>query len=164
MQMTAIYPGTFDPITSGHVDVVTRAATMFARIKVAVARNPGKSPFFDLDERVSLARTALSALDNVEVISFAGLLVECAREHRARVIVRGLRAVSDFEYEVQLAGMNRRLAAEVETVFIAAAQQHAFVSSSLVREIARLGGDVAEFVPPNVKAALDQYLARRRTG
>lgn len=155
MHVTAIYPGTFDPITNGHVDVVSRASLMFECLKVAVAVNAGKTPAFGIEERVGMARAALAELPNVEVLSFSNLLVDCAREHNARVIIRGLRAVSDFEYEVQLAGMNRRLSPQVETVFIASSQEYAFLSSSLIREIARLGGDVSEFVPANVKAALD---------
>ena len=154
MHITAVYPGTFDPITKGHIDVVARASCMFDEIKVAVASSPSKAPYFELDERVSLATKALQGLANVEVISFSGLLVECAKQNDASVIIRGLRAVSDFEFEVQLAGMNRRLSADVETVFIAASQEYAFLSSSLIREISRLGGDVTEFVPPNVNAAL----------
>jgi pantetheine-phosphate adenylyltransferase len=154
MQITAVYPGTFDPITKGHIDVVTRASSMFDEIKVAVASSPSKAPFFALDERVAQATSALQGLSNVEVISFSGLLVDCAKDNDARVIIRGLRAVSDFEFEVQLAGMNRRLSADVETVFIAASQEYAFLSSSLILEIARLGGDVTEFVPSNVNAAL----------
>ena len=157
MQVTAIYPGTFDPITNGHIDVVRRASTMFNPIKVAVAVSPGKTPFFALEDRVQMASEALAGIADVEVISFANLLVDCAREQQAQVIIRGLRAVSDFEYEVQLAGMNRRLSPRVETVFIAAAQEHAFLSSSLIREIARLGGDVHEFVPANVHAALARH-------
>lgn len=158
MAITAIYPGTFDPVTKGHLDVATRAAKVFDRLLVAVALNPGKAPFFQLDERLALARLVLAGLQNVEVISFDNLLVDCARDNHAQVIIRGLRAVSDFEFEVQLAGMNRRLNANVDTVFIAAAQEHAFLSSSMVREIATHGGDVTEFVHPAVKAALDQRL------
>ncbi len=154
MRITAVYPGTFDPITKGHVDVVARACSMFDEIKVAVASSPSKAPFFELQQRVELATNALRGLRNVKVISFSGLLVDCARENNASVIIRGLRAVSDFEFEVQLAGMNRRLSANIETVFIAASQEYAFLSSSLIREIARLGGDVTEFVPANVNAAL----------
>ena len=154
MHITAVYPGTFDPITKGHVDVVTRASAMFDEIKVVVASSPAKAPFFELQQRVELATTALRGLTNVKVISFAGLLVDCAKDNNASVIVRGLRAVSDFEFEVQLAGMNRRLSANIETVFIAATQEYAFLSSSLIREIARLGGDVTEFVPSNVNDAL----------
>jgi len=159
MRITAVYPGTFDPVTKGHIDVVTRASTMFDEIKVAVASSPSKAPFFGLDERVSLATSALQGLPNVEVISFSGLLVDCAKQNNASVIIRGLRAVSDFEFEVQLAGMNRRLSVDVETVFIAASQEYAFLSSSLIREISRLGGDVTEFVPANVNAALIAHSA-----
>ena len=158
MEVTAIYPGTFDPITNGHIDVIHRAGKMFDTIKVSVAANPGKSPFFSIEERVSLARAALAHLDNVHVISFSNLLVDCAREQGAKVIVRGLRAVSDFEYEVQLAGMNRRLSPDIETVLIASSQDYGFLSSSLIREIARLSGDVSAFVPANVKRALDARL------
>ena len=159
MHVTAIYPGTFDPITNGHVDLVTRASRMFERILVAVAVNPGKSPFFTVEERLALARQACADFSSVEIISFGNLLVDTAREHGAQVILRGLRAVSDFEFEVQLAGMNRRLSPGIETVFISAAQDYTFLSSSLVREIATLGGDVTEFVPANVKHALDQRLS-----
>ena len=157
MDITAVYPGTFDPITKGHVDVVARASAMFDEIKVAVASSPAKAPFFELQERVELATTALHGLTNVEVISFSGLLVDCAKDNNASVIIRGLRAVSDFEFEVQLAGMNRRLSQNIETVFIAATQEYAFLSSSLIREIARLGGDVTEFVPANVNVALVEH-------
>lgn len=159
MHITAVYPGTFDPVTKGHIDVVTRASAMFDEIKVAVASSPSKAPFFALEERVAMATSALQGLAKVEVISFSGLLVECARQNNASVIIRGLRAVSDFEFEVQLAGMNRRLSQDVETVFIAATQEYAFLSSSLIREIARLGGDVTEFVPANVNAALTAHNA-----
>jgi len=152
--LTAIYPGTFDPITNGHVDLLTRAARMFDRVVVAVAENPSKKPVFSLQERISFVEQAIADFPSVSVVGFSGLLVDFAQQERATVIIRGLRAVSDFEYEVQLAGMNRRLNSNVETVFISAAQEYAFVSSSLVREIALLGGDVGDFVPPCVKAAL----------
>ena len=158
--ITALYPGTFDPITNGHLDVASRASRMFEKLFVAVAQNPSKQPFFNLQERVALAKEVLAPLINVEVISFSNLLVDCAQDNGAQVIIRGLRAVSDFEFEVQLAGMNRRLNPEIETIFISAAQEHAFLSSSLVREIARLNGDVTEFVPSVVKAALDEHLKR----
>lgn len=152
----AVYPGTFDPLTNGHIDVATRASRMFTEVVVAVAMHPSsKSPYFTLEQRVALAREALKGLPNVDVQPFHGLLIECAREQKAQVIVRGLRAVSDFEYEVQLAGLNRQMASEIETAFIAAGQQFAFLSSSMVREIARLGGDVSSFVHPVVKDALD---------
>jgi len=145
-------------ITNGHVDLVTRASGMFDDILVAVASNPGKSPYFSVDERLAMAREALGNLANVAVTSFSNLLVDTAREHGASVIIRGLRAVSDFEYEVQLAGMNRRLSDKVETVFVAASGDYAFLSSSLILEIARLGGDVTRFVPANVNAALQARL------
>jgi len=157
--ITAIYPGTFDPMTNGHIDVAMRASRMFDRVVLAVARHPSaKTTFFGLDDRVALAREALKGLDNVTVEPFHGLLITCAREHNAQVIVRGLRAVSDFEYEVQLAGLNRQMAPEVETAFIAASQQYAFLSSSMVREIASLGGDVSSFVHPSVNSALAQRI------
>ncbi len=152
--ITAVYPGTFDPITNGHTDLVARAARLFERVIVAVAQDTGKQPFCPIDERVALARSVLGAFPNVEVAAFRGLLVEFCRKEGARVVIRGLRAVSDFEYEFQLASMNRRLAPEIETLFLTPAEQYAFISSSLVREIARLGGDVAEFVHPAVQQAL----------
>ncbi|HEC18723.1 MAG TPA: pantetheine-phosphate adenylyltransferase [Gammaproteobacteria bacterium] len=156
--INAIYPGTFDPITRGHSDLVERAARLFDRVIVALAANPGKRPVFDLEERESLARTVLAGLDNVEVCSFDGLLVDFAREKQARVILRGLRAVSDFDYEFQLAGMNRTLAPEVETLFLTPAEQYANISSSLVREIAALGGDVSPFVHEKIRAELQRKL------
>jgi pantetheine-phosphate adenylyltransferase len=151
---TAVYPGTFDPITNGHQDLVKRAARLFDRVIVAVARQTAKSTVFGLAQREGLAREVLSDLDNVSVVSFDGLLMEFARSQGAQVVLRGLRAVSDFEYEFQLAGMNRRLAPEIETLFLTPAEQYTFISSSLVREIARLGGDVSEFVHPVVQGAL----------
>jgi len=154
MDVTAVYPGTFDPITNGHVDVADRASRMFHRVVISVAANPAKRPFFTLDERVGFARAVFADRDNVDVCAFDKLLIDHAREQSAGAILRGLRAVSDFEFEVQLSGMNRRLAPEIETVFISAAQEYGFVSSSLVREIASLGGDVAEFVDPVVNDAL----------
>jgi pantetheine-phosphate adenylyltransferase len=159
--VTAIYPGTFDPITNGHVDLVTRAAGIFAKVVVAVAENREKCPLLEFKERVALAREVLAGLTNVEVIGFANLLVDCARQHGARVILRGLRAVSDFEYEFQLAAMNRRLAEErIETVFLTPAEQYAFVSSSMIKEVARLGGDVSAFVPPEAEQRLREAFAR----
>ncbi len=159
--VTAIYPGTFDPITNGHVDLVTRAAGIFAKVVVAVAENREKRPLLAFEERVALAREVLAGLGNVKVIGFANLLVECARQQGARVILRGLRAVSDFEYEFQLAAMNRRLAGEkIETVFLTPAEQYAFVSSSMIKEVARLGGDVSAFVPPKVEQRLREAYAR----
>lgn len=154
MKRTAIYPGTFDPLTNGHADLVHRAAACFDRVIVAVAGSTAKGTRFTLDERVELAREATQAAGNVEVRSFDGLLAEFAREQGAQVILRGLRAVSDFEYEFQLASMNRRLAPDIETMFLTPDEGYTFISSSLVREIAALGGDVSGFVHPAVEAAL----------
>ena len=154
MSRTAIYPGTFDPITNGHSDLVDRAARLFDRIIVAIAANPGKAPTFSLDERIHMARLALGGIDRVEVCGFDRLLVEFARERGAAVILRGLRAVSDFEYEFQLSGMNRRLAPDIETLYLMPAEQYSYISSGLVREIAALGGDISAFVHPQVMAAL----------
>lgn len=150
MNRIIVYPGTFDPITCGHEDLVKRALGLFDGVIVAVAENTPKTPCFSLEERVELARLALSGLEDVRVEPFSGLLVDFVRGHGARMVLRGLRAVSDFEYEFQLAGMNRRLAPEMETVFLTPAEQHMFVSASMVREIARLRGDVRPFVPPMV--------------
>lgn len=154
MSRVIVYPGTFDPITCGHEDLVKRALSLFDGVIVAVAENTPKVPCFSLDERVELARLALSGLDNVRVESFSGLLVDFVRSQGARMVLRGLRAVSDFEYEFQLAGMNRRLAPEMESVFLTPAEQHMFVSASMVREIARLRGDVRPFVHPMVAERL----------
>lgn len=153
-QQTAIYPGTFDPITVGHTDLVERAARLFDKVVVAVAKGTVKSPFFSLEERIQLASEALAHFDNVEVCGFDSLLVEFMRECQASVIIRGLRAVSDFEYEFQLASMNRHLRSDIETVFLTPAEQYSYISSSLVREIAVLGGDITPFVPANVVAAI----------
>lgn len=150
----AVYPGTFDPITNGHIDLVNRASPLFDRVVVGVADSAGKGPSFPLQERIALAREALSNLANVEVRGFSSLLARFVDEIGAGVILRGLRAVSDFEYEFQLASMNRHLIPGVETLFLTPAEQYGFISSSLVREIARLGGDVSPFVPPAVAAAL----------
>ncbi|MGQ7846832.1 pantetheine-phosphate adenylyltransferase [Granulosicoccus sp. 3-233] len=150
MRVTAVYPGTFDPMTVGHIDVARRASRMFDDVIVAVAASTSKSPFFSLEERVDMATTILEELENVTVQSFGGLLVDYAAEVGSKVIVRGLRAISDFEYEVQIAGVNRHLDPEIETVFIAASQEYTFLSSSIVREIARMHGDVSEFVHPVV--------------
>jgi len=158
MNIIAIYPGTFDPITNGHADLVQRALRRFDRVIIAVAGSTEKSTCFSLDERVSLARTALENLDHVEVVGFDGLLVKFAQEHGVGVILRGLRAVSDFEYEFQLASMNRKLAPDVETMFLTPDEGYSFISSSLVREIAALGGDVRPFVHPAVQAALMKRL------
>jgi len=151
---SVVYPGTFDPITNGHTDLIQRAANLFDRVVVAVAEDTAKAPVFDIDERLGLARQVLGHLSNVEVTGFSGLLVSFARERGIEVIMRGLRAVSDFEYEFQLAGMNRRMAPDIETLFLTPAEQYAYISSSLVREIARLGGDVSSFVSSGVQAAL----------
>ena len=154
MQATAVYPGTFDPITNGHTDLVHRAAQLFDRVIVAIAANPYKAPFFPLEERVAMAGEALAGMDRVEVTGFDTLLVDYVRERSAQVILRGLRVVSDFEYEFQLASMNRQLAPEVETLFLTPAERYSFISSGLVREIAVLGGAVSDFVHPAVEAAL----------
>lgn len=150
----AVYPGTFDPITNGHTDLVERAARLFDKVIVAVAVNPDKAAAFPVDTRVSLVREVLAHIENVEVCSFDNLLVDFVRQREAGVILRGLRAVSDFEYEFQLAGMNRHLAPEIETLFLTPAEQYAYISSSLVREIASLGGDVTPFAHRKVVAAL----------
>lgn len=161
MTVAAMYPGTFDPITLGHEDLVRRAATLFDRVVVAIADNPGsKAPLFSTEERVAMAASALADLPNVEVTGYAGLTVDFAREHNLRVIIRGLRAVSDFEYEFQLANMNRHLTEEVETAFLTPTEKYTFISSSLVREVAELGGDVSEFVSPAVKDALMKKYGR----
>jgi pantetheine-phosphate adenylyltransferase len=154
MAVSAMYPGTFDPITLGHEDLVRRASRLFDRVVVAVAANPGKEPMFSLDERVALARSVLKDFDAVEVTGYEGLTVNFAKEHGLRVIVRGLRAISDFEYEFQLANMNRHLTDEVETAFLTPTETYTYISSSLVREIASLGGDISEFVSPAIKKAL----------
>ena len=154
MKTIAVYPGTFDPITNGHIDLVMRASRLFEHVIVAVAINPSKKPAFALEERVNLAMQTLQDLSNVEVCSFQGLLVDVAREKKAQVIIRGLRAVSDFEHEFQLAGMNRHMEPNVETMFLTPAEQFSYISSSLVREVASLGGDVSAFVPPCVALAL----------
>jgi len=158
MQITAFYPGTFDPITNGHTDLVRRATRLFDRVVVAVAANPIKKPLFNLDERVALARAVLADIQRAEVVGFDNLLVDCVRQYGARVILRGLRAVSDFEYEFQMAGMNRRLAPDIETVFMTPSQEDTYISASLVKEIAALGGNVTEFVDTRVAAALAEKM------
>lgn len=161
MTVAAMYPGTFDPITLGHEDLVRRAAGLFDRVVVAIAENPGaKAPMFDAEERVAMAAAALAEMPNVEVCGYAGLTVDFARTHGLRVIIRGLRAVSDFEYEFQLANMNRHLTDEVETAFLTPTEKYMFISSSLVKEVATLGGDVREFVSPKVKLALMERCGR----
>lgn len=154
MSAIALYPGTFDPVTNGHTDLVRRATRLFDQVVVAVAAHPKKTPLFDLEERVALASAVLSEFENVKVIGFSNLLVDCVREQGASVILRGLRAVSDFEYEFQMAGMNRHLAPDIETVFMTPADHVMLISASLVKEIAALGGSVSEFVEPRVEAAL----------
>ncbi len=161
MPVTAIYPGTFDPVTNGHIDLCHRALKMFDTVVVGVANNPGKSPFFNVDERVAMIREVLKNDERITVLPFKSLLIDFAHEVDASIIVRGLRAISDFEFEVQLAGMNRTLAPEIETVFLTAAERYAFVSSSLVREIARLEGDVSDFLHPTVLTKLHDKLKNR---
>ena len=150
----AVYPGTFDPLTRGHEDLVRRAATVFGALIVGVADSRAKRTFFPLRERVEMAREVLGDLKNVQVVGFNGLLIDFIRQHDARVVLRGLRAVSDFEYEFQLAGMNRSLYPDFETMFLTPSEQHMFISATLVREIAMLGGDVSKFVHPKVRAQL----------
>ncbi|MEJ2515718.1 MAG: pantetheine-phosphate adenylyltransferase [Gammaproteobacteria bacterium] len=162
MITAALYPGTFDPITNGHQDLVRRAATIFQRVVVAIAANPAKTPLFSLDERVGLAREVLNDIDNVEVLGYTGLTVAFAQENGLGVMIRGLRAVSDFEFEFQLATMSRQLSPHVETVFLTPTEQFSFISSSMVREIALLGGDVSRFVHPVVEEALKGRAAARK--
>ncbi len=146
MEITAIYPGTFDPVTNGHIDIIARATKLYHKVIVAVAVNSNKSPLFDITQRVSLLEQVCADFTNVDIIGFDNLLVDCAKQQGANVILRGLRAISDFEYEFQLAGMNRRLSPELETMFLTPAEQYEFISSSMIKEIARLGGDVSGFV------------------
>ncbi|MDJ0777619.1 MAG: pantetheine-phosphate adenylyltransferase [Gammaproteobacteria bacterium] len=162
MTRIAIYPGTFDPVTRGHIDICQRALKVFDRIVIGVADSLAKQPFFNLDERFDMLETVFADTDRISVRPFSGLLIDFARECNADVIIRGLRAISDFEYEVQLAGMNRSLAPEIETVFLTAAQPFAFVSSSLVREIARLDGDVSEFLHPEILRRLTDKLQNHK--
>ena len=157
----AMYPGTFDPITNGHQDLVRRAAAIFEDVTVAIAANPGKAPLFTLEERVALARAVLADIPNAMVTGYTGLTVEFARQHGIGVVVRGLRAVSDFEFEFQLATMSRHLNGAVETVFLTPSEQFSFVSSTLIREIASLGGNVREFVHPIVVEALAERFSKR---
>jgi len=161
MKVFAMYPGTFDPITLGHEDLVRRATTLFDRVVVAIADNPAsKAPMFTTNERVAMAASALADMKNVEVVGYQGLTVDFARDNGLRVIIRGLRAVSDFEYEFQLANMNRHLTEEVETAFLTPTEKYTFISSTLVREVAELGGDVSEFVSPKIKLALLERCGR----
>ena len=158
----AIYPGTFDPVTRGHIDICERGLKVFDRIVIGVADSLAKEPFFDIDERCDMLETVFADNPRISVRRFSGLLIDFARECSADVIMRGLRAISDFEFEVQLAGMNRSLAREIETVFLTAAQRYAFVSSSLVREIARLDGDVSKFLHPDTLQRLTAKLQNNR--
>lgn len=153
--LRVVYPGTFDPLTRGHEDLIRRAGNLFDEVVVAIAESKNKSPFFDLKERVDMATQVLNPLSNVRVLGFTGLLMQFVREQQSHVILRGLRAVSDFEYEFQLAGMNRGLYPEVETLFLTPAEEYLFISASMVKEIAVLGGDVSRFVHPLIKRGLD---------
>ena len=159
LHRTAVYPGTFDPITNGHIDLVARAARVFSKVIVAIAESPHKQPLLSLDDRILLSRNELSELKNVEVLGFSNLLVEFVQQVGAGVLIRGLRAVSDFEYEFQLASMNRHLAPNVETLFLTPDDEYGFISSSLVKEIARLDGDVSEFVSDEVRQAMRRRFA-----
>ena len=150
----AVYPGTFDPLTRGHEDLVRRASTLFDKVVLAIADSKAKRPFFTLEERIAMAREVLGDMKNVEIVGFASLLTEFVRKQGARVVLRGLRAVSDFEYEFQLACMNRNLYPEMETIFLTPSEQHMFISATLVREIAMFGGDVSKFVHPIVRKKL----------
>jgi len=154
MTSAAMYPGTFDPVTNGHHDLIRRAASVFPRVVVAIAANPDKAPMFTLTERVALAEVVLAGIPGVEIQGYSGLTVDFAREHGLSVMIRGLRVVSDFEFEFQLATMSRQIAEDVETVFLTPTAQFSFISSSMIREIAMLGGDVSKFVHPKVEEAL----------
>jgi len=158
----AVYPGTFDPITLGHQDLVRRASVLYDKVVVGIAASEAKRPFFPLEERIRLAREVLKPYKNVSIEGFRGLLMDFVRTQKAQVILRGLRAVSDFEYEFQMAGMNRNLYPDVETVFLTPAEQYQFISATIVREIATLGGDVSKFVQPLVVRALAQRVGKRR--
>jgi len=159
---TALFPGTFDPFTNGHLDLTERASKMFPRVVVAISLSPKKGTLFSLEDRVALAKEAVAALPNVEVIGFDGLVVDCARKVPAQVMCRGIRAVSDFEFEFQMALMNRRLSPELEVVFLMPSARYTFLNSSLVKEIARLGGDITGLLPPNVERRLLSLFAEER--
>ena len=161
MSKSIIYPGTFDPITNGHTDIIARAALIFEHVVVAIAGSTGKNTVFSTDERLQLAEEVLTEYGNVSVKRFDGLLVKFVAEQKATMVLRGLRAVSDFEYEFQLAGMNRKLNPEIDTVFLTPSEQFTYISSSLIREISKLGGDVSSFVHPVVNAALNERMASR---
>lgn len=160
MPVKAIYPGTFDPVTNGHADLIERASRLFSEVIVGIAASPSKKPRFDLAQRVALLEAVTSHLPNVSVVGFTGLLVDFAKDHQANVLIRGLRAVSDFEYEFQLANMNRRLSPDLESVFLTPAEENSFISSTLVKEVALHNGDVSQFVHPVVKQALEQSLLK----
>ncbi len=160
MSVVAVYPGTFDPITNGHSDLVQRASRLFDGVIVAIAANPSKTPLFGLEKRVAMAKAVLAGIENVEVCGFSDLLVDFVKKQNANVILRGLRAVSDFEFEMQLASMNRRLDSNIETVFLTPAEENSFISASLVKEIALHGGDVSQFVHATVVAALDEVVEK----
>jgi len=160
MPTGALYPGTFDPFTNGHEELVRRAAGLFGRVIIAVAASPRKAPLFSLEQRIELIKSVVGDLPGIEVVGYEGLTVEVAHQHNAKMIIRGLRAVSDFEYEFQLATMNRHLAVDVETVFLTPTEEFMFVSSTLVREIAALGGDVSRFVHKRVNKALSNRFAQ----
>jgi len=157
MTIKAIYPGTFDPVTNGHSDLIVRASRLFNEVIIGVASSPSKKPRFDLAQRVAMIEQVTQDLNNVTVVGFSGLLVNFAKEHQAKVLIRGLRAVSDFEYEFQLANMNRRLSPELESVFLTPSEGNSFISSTLVKEVAIHQGDVSQFVHPIVKAALEKF-------
>jgi pantetheine-phosphate adenylyltransferase len=158
---TAIYPGSFDPITFGHIDIAKRASSIFSRVIAVVARNPGKDPLLSVDERIDMVRTSLGDVQNIEVISFGGLMVNCVKEYNASVIIRGLRALTDFEYEFQMAYTNRQLYSPAETVFLMPSAQYTYLNSTMVRQIARLGGDISSFAPANV---CEKLIDKFRTG
>ena len=160
MTTKAIYPGTFDPITKGHIDLAERASQLFDEVVIAIAASPSKQPLFDINERLEMAQISLSHIDNISVAGFDGLLIECVRTAQAQVVLRGLRAVSDFEYEFQLAAMNRRLDPTVETMFLTPSENYTFLSASMVKEIASLGGDVSQFLHPQVNKRLAARLGR----
>lgn len=156
MNVTALYPGTFDPITNGHLDLMNRATKLYSRVVVAIAASTGKNPLFSLQERVALVRAVTHSCASIEVISFEGLLADCAKQQGACVVLRGLRTVTDFEYESQMASLNRYLANQLETVFLMPTEHHSFISSSMIREIARYQGDVSHFVPEIVQQHLQK--------
>lgn len=160
MSTKAIYPGTFDPITKGHIDLAERASRLFAEVVVAIAASPSKQPLFSLEERLEMARISLEHVQNVSIIGFQGLLIDCMRRAEAQVVLRGLRAVSDFEYEFQLAAMNRRLDPSIETMFLTPSEKYTFLSASMVKEIATHGGDVSQFLHPQINARLIDRLGR----